>query len=89
MHACSRAHRQTQETRLPVQVSYGEEALLAADNQVLPGHTHVCHLLLQALRTQVLPIDRVQVQTVLILNRDNHSPGPNHNVPSSGQLAFC
>ena len=51
----------------PVQVPDGQISLLAAQHHVLLGHAHVRHLLLEGLAGQVLPVDRVQVQRVLVL----------------------
>lgn len=51
----------------PVDISDGQEALLAAGDDVLPRDAHVGHLLLQRLAAQVLPVDGVQVEEVLIL----------------------
>lgn len=55
-------------TGLPVQISDRQEPLFAADDHMFSWSTHVCHLLLQRSAAQVLPVHRVQVQGVLILN---------------------
>lgn len=62
---------QVEYQRLPVEVSDGQEALLTASDDVLPGDAHVGHLLLQWLTAQVLPVDGVQVEEVLILQTVN------------------